>query len=98
MVNHSWPLLVKTEYNQRYRRRSGIGRGLLVNARHIPFGVTVRELVGRRALSFIGCHIMNDESVVFGLSQPTPAQRKAAYWLCGAGVALIWPLGTLTAD
>lgn len=59
--------------------------GLLVNARHIPFGVTVRELVGRRALSFIGCHIMNDESVVFGLSQPTPAQRKAAYWLCGAG-------------
>ncbi len=27
---------------------------------------------------------------------PTPAQRKAAYWLCGAGVALIWPLGTLT--
>lgn len=35
--------------------------GLLVNARHIPFGVTVRELVGRRALSFIGCHIMNDE-------------------------------------
>jgi hypothetical protein len=30
------------------------------------------------------------------LSQPTPAQRKAAYWLCGAGVALIWPLGTLT--
>ncbi|MDV0849908.1 AzlC family ABC transporter permease [Klebsiella pneumoniae] len=65
--------------------------GLLVNARHIPFGVTVRELVGRRALSFIGCHIMNDESVVFGLSQPTPAQRKG-----GAGVALIWPLGTLT--
>jgi predicted branched-subunit amino acid permease len=58
-------------------------RGLLVNARHIPFGVTVRDLVGRRAASFIGCHIMNDESVVFGLSQPTPEQRKAAFWLCG---------------
>ena len=69
--------------------------GLLVNARHIPFGVTVRELVGRRALSFIGCHIMNDESVVFGLSQKTPEQRKAAYWLCGLGVAILWPLGTL---
>lgn len=26
---------------------------------------------------------MNDESVVFGLSQKTPEQRKAAYWLCG---------------
>jgi predicted branched-subunit amino acid permease len=69
--------------------------GLLVNARHIPFGVTVRDLVGRRAASFIGCHIMNDESVVFGLSQPTPEQRKAAFWLCGLGVALFWPLGTL---
>lgn len=69
--------------------------GLLVNARHIPFGVTVRELVGKRAASFIGCHIMNDESVVFGLSQPTPEQRKAAFWLCGIGVATFWPLGTL---
>ncbi len=43
--------------------------GLLVNARHVPFGVTVRDLVGTRAASFFGCHIMNDESVVFGLSQ-----------------------------
>jgi predicted branched-subunit amino acid permease len=67
--------------------------GLLVNARHIPFGVTVRDLVGQRAASFLGCHIMNDESVVFGLSQKTPEQRRAAYWLCGLGVALIWPLG-----
>ncbi|MEI9653515.1 AzlC family ABC transporter permease [Enterobacter ludwigii] len=69
--------------------------GLLVNARHVPFGVTVRELVGKRDLSFLGCHIMNDESVVFGLSQKTPEQRKAAYWLCGLGVAIVWPLGTL---
>jgi predicted branched-subunit amino acid permease len=60
---------------------------LLVNARHVPFGVTVRELVGKRGLSLLGCHIMNDESVVFGLSQKTPEQRKAAYWLCGLGVA-----------
>ena len=68
---------------------------LLVNARHVPFGVTVRDLVGTRAASFFGCHIMNDESVVFGLSQKTPEQRKAAYWLCGLGVAILWPLGTL---
>ncbi|KAG6336963.1 hypothetical protein ID866_2109 [Astraeus odoratus] len=69
--------------------------GLLVNARHVPFGVTVRELVGKRGLSYLGCHIMNDESVVFGLSQKTPEQRKAAYWLCGLGVAIIWPVGAL---
>lgn len=69
--------------------------GLLVNARHFPFGIAVRDLVGTRLSSFIGCHIMNDESVVFGLSQKTPEARKAAYWLCGIGVALFWPLGTL---
>ena len=69
--------------------------GLLVNARHIPFGVTVRDLVGKRAASFIGCHIMNDESVVFGLSQPTPEQRKAALWPCRAGVPLLWPPAAL---
>lgn len=50
--------------------------GLLVNARHIPFGVTVRDLVGKRAASYLGCHIMNDESVVFGLSQPTRNSAK----------------------
>lgn len=69
--------------------------GLLVNARHFPFGVTVRDLVGKGVMSVLGCHIMNDESVVFGLSQPTPEQRKAAFWLCGIGVALFWPVGTL---
>jgi predicted branched-subunit amino acid permease len=52
-------------------------------------------LVGKRGLSLLGCHIMNDESVVFGLSQKTAEQRKAAYWLCGLGVAIVWPLGAL---
>lgn len=69
--------------------------GLLVNARHVPFGVSVRDLVGRRGAALLGCHIMNDESVVFGLSQKTPEQRRAAYWLCGLGVAIIWPVGAL---
>lgn len=69
--------------------------GLLVNARHIPFGIAVRSLVGERWSSLLGCHVMNDESVVFGLSQATAQQRQAAYWLCGIGVAIAWPVGTL---
>ena len=66
--------------------------GLLVNARHFPFGIAVKDLVGRGALSWLGCHIMNDESVVFGISQQCAAQRRAAYWLCGLGIAVCWPL------
>jgi len=39
---------------------------------------------------------MNDESVVFGISQSTLAQRRAAFWLCGLGIGLIWPLTVIT--
>lgn len=69
--------------------------GLLVNARHLPFGIAVKDLVGRNPLSFLGCHLMNDESVVFGVSQNSHRQRKAAFWLCGLGIALCWPLGVI---
>ncbi|MGP9436960.1 AzlC family ABC transporter permease [Ewingella sp. AOP8-B2-18] len=69
--------------------------GLLVNARHLPFGIAVKDLVGTKSKSLLGCHIVNDESVVFGVSQPTKAECKAAFWLCGLGIALCWPLGVI---
>ncbi len=69
--------------------------GLLVNARHLPFGMAVKDVMGQGWSRFLGCHIMNDESVVFGVSQDTAAARKAAYWLCGVGIALCWPLGVI---
>ena len=69
--------------------------GLLVNARHFPFGMTVRHWVGTRIMGLLGCHIMNDESVAFGMSQTIHEKCKAAYWLCGIGVAVFWPMGTI---
>jgi len=76
--------------------------GLLVNARHLPFGMAVKDLIGsedaaRQGLAYrlLGCHIMNDESVVFGVSQKSPAKSRAAYWLCGLGIVVCWPLGVL---
>lgn len=69
--------------------------GLLVNARHLPFGIAVKDLVGRNTLSWLGCHIMNDESVVFGISQRKQVERRAAYWLCGLGIAFCWPLSVM---
>nr|WP_255697881.1 MULTISPECIES: AzlC family ABC transporter permease [unclassified Pantoea] len=70
--------------------------GLLVNARHLPFGIAVKDLVGRGGRSLLGCHIMNDESVVFGISQSQLAQRRAAYWVCGLGIFAIWPLSVIS--
>ncbi len=42
--------------------------GLMVNARHIPFSMAVKELPGKGIKSLLGFHILNDESVVFKLS------------------------------
>jgi len=67
--------------------------GLLVNIRLLPFGLSVQQQLGSGPLSYFGCHLLNDESVVFAVSQPTPAQRKTAFWLCGLGILLMWPLG-----
>jgi predicted branched-subunit amino acid permease len=64
--------------------------GLLVNARHIPFGVTVRELVGRRAKLYRVPHYERRERGVW-LVAAHPAQRKAAYWLCGGRRADLAP-------
>ncbi|PIJ51366.1 branched-chain amino acid ABC transporter permease [Erwinia sp. OLTSP20] len=66
--------------------------GLLVNARHLPFGMAVKDLIGRSATRYLGYHIMNDESVVVGLAQKSPRRARAAFWLCGMGIFLIWPL------
>jgi 4-azaleucine resistance transporter AzlC len=71
--------------------------GLLVNARHLPYGLALPEnLTGpgwRRRL--LGSHVMNDESVVFALAQEDLPRKRAAYWTCGLGVLLCWPAGAV---
>lgn len=72
---------------------AAMAAGLLVNARHFPFGVAVRDAVGAGWRRLLGSHVMNDESVVFAMSQQVPARRKAAFWTCGIGILICWPLG-----
>jgi 4-azaleucine resistance transporter AzlC len=71
--------------------------GLLLNARHLPFGMAVADVLsgswGRR---IVGSHLMVDESVAFALAQPDPQRRRAAYWLTGGMLFLCWQLGTVT--
>lgn len=69
--------------------------GLLLNARHLPFGFTVAEVVGRRwPARLLGGHLMIDESVAFALAQRDPQRRRAAYWLTGGALFLGWNIGT----
>ncbi|MFE9323963.1 AzlC family ABC transporter permease [Nocardia sp. NPDC052278] len=67
--------------------------GLLVNARHLPYGLSVPDVVGTGWRRRIGVHVMNDESVALALAQPDVARRRAAYWLSGLGVLIAWPGG-----
>ncbi|WP_272674350.1 MULTISPECIES: AzlC family ABC transporter permease [unclassified Providencia] len=72
--------------------------GLLVNSRHIPFSFATSDLTGKGAKSLLGYHIMNDKSVVFGLAQETESEKRAAFWLCGIGILLCWPIGVVIGE
>ncbi|MEV4741938.1 AzlC family ABC transporter permease [Streptomyces sp. NPDC049555] len=67
--------------------------GLLVNARHLPFGLALPDVLGSGWRRALGTHVMNDESVVFALAQQDLPRKKAAYWTCGLGILVCWPLG-----
>jgi 4-azaleucine resistance transporter AzlC len=70
--------------------------GLLLNARHLPFGLTVADALGSsRPRRLIGSHLMVDEGVAFALAQPDLPRRRAAYWITGIGIFVCWQTGTL---
>src|SRR5271157_1218095 len=69
--------------------------GLLVNARHLPYGLALPEVTGRGWRRLAGTHLMNDESVVFALAQDDLPRKRAAYWVCGLGVLICWPGGAV---
>ncbi|GAA3278991.1 AzlC family ABC transporter permease [Dactylosporangium vinaceum] len=63
--------------------------GLLLNARHLPFGLAIgSETLGRHR--FIGSHLMTDESVAFAIAQDDPQRRRRAYWLTGISLYITW--------
>jgi predicted branched-subunit amino acid permease len=69
--------------------------GLLLNARHVPFGMAVADTVGARwGARLLGSHLLIDESVAFALGQHDARRRRRAYWLTGAAMFVAWNLGT----
>jgi 4-azaleucine resistance transporter AzlC len=74
---------------------AAVAAGLLVNARHLTYGLAVPDVIEPGWRRLAGTHLMNDESVVLALAQPDPARQRAAYWAAGAGIAVCWPGGAL---
>ncbi|WP_239135506.1 AzlC family ABC transporter permease, partial [Actinoplanes derwentensis] len=70
--------------------------GLLLNARHLPFGLAVAGTIGPRWRDrLIGSHLMTDETVAFALAETTPAARRRVYWLVGATIFVTWNTGVV---
>ncbi|WP_146073722.1 AzlC family ABC transporter permease [Amycolatopsis sp. CA-126428] len=70
--------------------------GLLANARHLPFGFAIGDVLGKRwAARLAGSHLMIDESVAFALAQREAHRRRAAYWACGIGLFVSWNIGVV---
>src|SRR5512139_538533 len=68
--------------------------GLLLNARHVPFGLAIGDVLGPRlAARLAGSHLMVDESVAFAIAQPDPPRRRAAFWSSGIALFVAWNLG-----
>jgi 4-azaleucine resistance transporter AzlC len=70
--------------------------GLLVNARHLPFGLAVADAIGPRWWQrLLGSHLVIDESVAFTLAQTSPRDRRVAFWATGGLLFVFWNLGGL---
>ncbi|MGX1271654.1 4-azaleucine resistance transporter AzlC [Streptomyces phaeoluteigriseus] len=70
--------------------------GLLLNTRTAAFGLAVADLLGPgRAARYLGAHLVTDETVAFALAQPDPGRRRAAFWISGLGLFVVWNLGVL---
>lgn len=72
---------------------AGVLAGLVVNARHVPFGFAIGDLLGGGWKRVAGAHLMIDESVAFALAQPEGEQRRLAYWASGIGLFVCWNVG-----
>jgi 4-azaleucine resistance transporter AzlC len=74
---------------------AAVGAGILLNARHLPYGLALAPLLGggrlRRAAAG---QIVIDESTAMALAQPTPREGERAFWAVGGILFVLWNAGT----
>jgi 4-azaleucine resistance transporter AzlC len=70
--------------------------GLLLNARHLPFGLAVGDVVGSGwAARLVGAHLLIDESVAFARARGGGPAARPVYWLVGCVAFVSWNLGAV---
>ena len=77
---------------------AAVAGGLLINARHLPYGLAVAPIVADRpAARLLGAHLLIDEVVAFARARAEfgVERARAAYWVCGVLLMLFWNVGTV---
>ena len=70
--------------------------GLVLNARLLPFGFAVADVLDLPwPARLLGSQVLTDESLAFTLLQRDPVRRRAAYFVCGVLLFVVWNVGTL---
>ncbi|GAA1481507.1 AzlC family ABC transporter permease [Gordonia sinesedis] len=67
--------------------------GVLVNLRNVGYGLSIGKHLGRGAPMLLGAHLINDESAALAAAESDPRRARAAFYLCGIGIAICWPAG-----
>jgi 4-azaleucine resistance transporter AzlC len=69
---------------------------LLLNARHLPFGLAIGPVIGRSwPARLVGSHLLVDETVAFAMAQRDPKRARAVFWACGVVLFCSWNVGTV---
>lgn len=72
-----------------------VGSGVLLNARHLPFGFALSgSIPGRGWRRLLSCHLLTDEVTATTLRFADPVRARHAYLVVGIGNYLTWNLGT----
>ncbi|WP_041819518.1 AzlC family ABC transporter permease [Streptomyces davaonensis] len=71
--------------------------GLLLNTRTAAFSLAVADILGSggRLSRLLGAHLVTDETVAFALAQADAERRRAAFWVSGVGLFVVWNVGVL---
>ncbi|MBP2368761.1 AzlC family ABC transporter permease [Pseudonocardia parietis] len=69
--------------------------GLVLNLRHLPFGLALARHIGGGWWRIPGAHVITDESTAFVLARTgTGGRARRAFWLLGVIKYGCWQLGT----
>jgi len=76
---------------------AAVAGALVLNARHLPFGLAVGDIMGRGLVArMVGSHLLIDESVAFAMAQKDdPKRARAVFWFLGLLAFVVWNLGTI---